>query len=176
MIYTNRPPHLIKSSEGIYFITCKTIDGQNFWGSNGQKQLLLFCLNQFSKNYLCSIYAWAILNNHYHLLIKNNKDNLIKFISALNGKSAVELNKKENKRGRKIWWNYWDHSIRDEVDFYKHFNYIHNNPIKHGLTDSFDGLKDYKFCSYKDWLKKEGREWLDSCFEHYPVLNFTTKE
>ncbi len=175
MKYINRPPHLVNSINGIYFITGKTAGGNNFWAGDERKNIFLTCLNIFSKKYSCGIYAWAILDNHYHLLL-HYSDGPRKFISALNGKSAIELNKKDNRKGRKIWWNYWDHSIRDEADFYKHFNYINNNPIKHGFAANLEELENYKFCSYSSWLKKEGAEWLDSCFEFYPIIDFIVSE
>jgi len=31
-------------------------------------------------------------------------------------------------------WRYWEHTIRDDTDFAMHFNYIHFNPVKHGLV------------------------------------------
>ena len=40
------------------------------------------------------------------------------------------------KRERGIWQRrYWEHTIRDEDDFARHVDYIHINPLKHGLVD-----------------------------------------
>jgi putative transposase len=39
------------------------------------------------------------------------------------------------KREKGIWQRrYWEHAIRDENDLERHVNYIHYNPIKHGLV------------------------------------------
>jgi putative transposase len=40
------------------------------------------------------------------------------------------------RRGeREIWQRrYWEHTIRDDHDFAVHFDYIHFNPVKHGLV------------------------------------------
>jgi putative transposase len=36
---------------------------------------------------------------------------------------------------RNVWQRrYWEHSIRDENDFARHVDYIHINPVKHGLV------------------------------------------
>jgi putative transposase len=38
-------------------------------------------------------------------------------------------------RHRQIWQKrYWEHAIRDERDFYAHVDYVHANPVKHGLV------------------------------------------
>ncbi|WNB74921.1 REP-associated tyrosine transposase [Methylomonas koyamae] len=36
-----------------------------------------------------------------------------------------------------VWQpRFFEHCIRDEADFQRHLDYIHYNPVKHGLTDS----------------------------------------
>ena len=40
------------------------------------------------------------------------------------------------KGERGIWQRrYWEHTIRDENDFVRHVDYVHINPVKHGLVD-----------------------------------------
>ena len=37
--------------------------------------------------------------------------------------------------GRRLWQRrYWEHTIRDDNDFVRHVDYIHYNPVKHGLA------------------------------------------
>ena len=39
------------------------------------------------------------------------------------------------KGERGIWQRrYWEHTIRDETDFVRHLDYVHINPVKHGLV------------------------------------------
>ncbi|MBW6511259.1 MAG: transposase [Desulfuromonadaceae bacterium] len=46
--------------------------------------------------------------------------------------SASRLNKKEQG----IWQRrFWEHQIRDDEDFRHHLDYIHFNPVKHGLVE-----------------------------------------
>jgi putative transposase len=41
-----------------------------------------------------------------------------------------------NRRGEYDVWQrrFWEHVIRDDVDFTRHVDYIHHNPVKHGLV------------------------------------------
>jgi REP element-mobilizing transposase RayT len=121
-------------------------------------------------------YAFAILDNHYHLLIKITRGLLLpKFIGEINGKSSRLINTEDTSIDQKIWANYFDKCIKNETDFYKHLNYIHQNPIKHGNVFSLDELKNYKFCSYGHWLKEKGEEFLTDCFRKYPIVDFVIK-
>jgi putative transposase len=50
------------------------------------------------------------------------------------------------KGERGIWQRrYWEHTIRDESDFARHVDYIHINPVKHGLVAQ---VRDWPFSSF----------------------------
>jgi len=130
------------------------------------------------QNEFCKIdyklYAWVILDNHYHIEFKTKLGrNLGKAINFIHGRTAFEINKLEKTSGRKIFQNYLDYCIRDEKDFYRHFNYIHHNPVKHQYVKTKEEVFNYEFCSYKNWAEKKGKDWVDSCFETYPIVDLT---
>jgi len=91
------------------------------------------------------LYAWVILDNHYHLLfwLKWGLD-LPRFIQNFHTNSSRLLNKLARQENRKVWYQYQDHGIRNEKNFWQHFNYIHHNPIKHGYVKN---MADYEFAS-----------------------------
>lgn len=68
-----------------------------------------------------------------------------------------------------IWYQYMDHIIRNETDYYKHLNYIHQNSVKHGLTKR---LTEYKWSSIHTWIKNKGKEFVVDCFHRYPIRDF----
>jgi putative transposase len=49
--------------------------------------------------------------------------------------SKTRSSSKIAKREKGIWQRrYWEHAIRDDADLERHVNYIHYNPVKHGLV------------------------------------------
>ncbi|MFH1597487.1 MAG: transposase [Patescibacteria group bacterium] len=147
----HNPPH-IYLDDTVYFITAKTIGKNNHFSSNKKKEILKNRLSQTVKELKIIIYAWVILDNHYHLLIKiKKKSDLSKLMQLFHGRTSYILNKVDDKKGRQVWFNYWDHCIRNEKDFNNHLNYIHFNPVKHGLVSK---PGDYKYSSYGQYLKK----------------------
>ncbi|MEI8143183.1 MAG: transposase [Candidatus Berkelbacteria bacterium] len=166
--FTNRPKHIIHDNS-IYFITSRCVDAQWFLQPDKYKSLLLNIIKEKTKKFDYSLLAYAILHNHYHVLLKvKDASTLKKFIAELNGASSRSINKADFVIDRKIWWNYYDHVIRDEEDFFKHLNYIHQNPIKHGIAKEFS----YEFSSYDEWVRKKGKEYMNDSFEKYPVVDF----
>jgi len=170
------PPHLYLDGQ-IYFITSRTIERLKYFNSKDKLNILKNRIDLAVEKFNFELFAWILIFNHYHLLFRLVEGKrLSEIVQFINGGSAFELNKFENKRGRQIWWNYWDYCIRNDIDYYKHFNYIHSNPIKHGLVKSYEELKNYEFSSYIEYCNKFGEEWLMECFANYPIVDFSIPE
>ena len=46
---------------------------------------------------------------------------------------------------------FWEHQIRNDLDYEKHCDYIHWNPVKHGLVDR---VEDWPFSSFDRFIQK----------------------
>ena len=56
------------------------------------------------------------------------------------------------KGERGIWQrHYWEHLIRDEEDFQRHFDYVHINPLKHGLVEQ---VKDWPYSTFHRYAEQ----------------------
>ena len=173
--HVHRPPHIFIAGYD-YFITGRILDRQNLL-AGARKKIFLAILKSKLLKYRYKCYAWVILDNHYHILIKTGEDSQIaKFIKDFHANSARAINKNDGTKGRSMWYQYWDHGIRDKKDFIKHFNYIHHNPVKHHYVECQDDVFEYQYCSYRQWVKRKGKEWTDSCFAEYPIIDFTAGE
>ena len=66
-------------------------------------------------------------------------------------------------RRRGVWQRkFWEHHIRDERDFEKHFDYVHYNPVKHELAKC---SHDYAYSTFGKWMKRSVYEaaWCCGC-------------
>ena len=56
------------------------------------------------------------------------------------------------KREKGIWQRrFWEHEIRDEVDMARHVDYIHFNPVKHGLVGR---VADWPYSSFHRYVRE----------------------
>ena len=60
----------------------------------------------------------------------------------------TEGRRRDGRRGV-LQPKYWEHTMRDEFDFERHFDYIHYNPVKHGLTHC---PRDWPYSSFHRWV------------------------
>jgi len=188
------PPHIYLGDQE-YFLSASTFGRKSFFSSDEQKELLRDILKEKTQILSIKLYAWVILDNHYHLLIRvTEKETLHRFIQHLHGASSFLLNRREKCRGRRVWRNYWERCPRSEKDFYTFFNYIHINPIKHGevtirdgvilkdgerisipmdcIADLHNALSEYKFSSYPYYLRKYGKDGMSHVWMDYPIINY----
>jgi putative transposase len=165
----HHPPH-IYLDDTWYIITSATLGHALYLASAQAKTLLRDTLETLVKELSISLRAWVILDNHYHLLLKTRRgQDLSRFFRLLHGSTARQINLWDAITGRQVWHNYWDTCIRTEADVWTQFNYIHNNPIKHGYVQQ---LCDWPFSSFHFYLRTKGQEWLDDCWLRYPVIDY----
>ena len=108
--------------------------------------------------------AWVILPEHFHAIIKIDKMS----ISEIMHKFKITYSRRYRDRYRKgrVWQNrFWDHIIRNQGDLNRHLDYIHYNPVKHGIvSDPFQyehsSLTEYHNEGYynRDWGVKDKLE------------------
>ncbi|HWL85889.1 MAG TPA: transposase [Polyangiaceae bacterium] len=58
-----------------------------------------------------------------------------------------------NGRGEYALWQrrFWEHTVRDERDFARHADYIHYNPVKHGLVPC---VQDWPHSSFHRYVRQ----------------------
>ena len=92
-------------------------------------------LSHYTQRYRVDIWAYCLMTNHIHLLAAPDEpDGLARGVGLANMTYTQHINCKYNRSGR-IWQNrFWDHLIRDQDDMNRHTDYIHFNPVKHGIV------------------------------------------
>jgi len=140
---------------GTYFFTVNLSD-------RGQNDLLVRYIDELRSVvqevkliHPFTIHGWVVLPDHMHCLLSLPEDDvdfplrwrLIKaaFSKLIPHKEILSLSRQ--KRGERGIWQrrYWEHLIRDEQDFNAHMDYIHINPLKHGLVDR---VVDWPFSTF----------------------------
>jgi REP-associated tyrosine transposase len=119
------------------------------------------------------IYAWCILPNHYHILLRTEQIKaLLKKLGEFHGRSSFHWNGEDGQRGRTCWYNGFERYIRSERHFWASLNYIHNNPVHHGYVGKW---QDWIWSSAGEFLLQYGREEALRIWREYPLLGYGKK-
>jgi len=132
----------------LYFITSVIENREPIFINENCVQILLRVLNQYARNCYIEIIAFVVLPDHLHLLIspKSQNHTISAFMKSVKGKTAIEINRALRRKGRLWQHQFLDHIVRSKEDYRSHIEYIHYNPIKHGLCDK---PQDYRWSSYR---------------------------
>jgi putative transposase len=153
-----------------YFVTAATYQRMPLLATAQAKECVQSALKAAISGYQIKLRAWVLLNNHYHLLLQTQRgSDLPRFVRQLHGRTAHDVNQSHGVQGRQVWHNYWDTCVRTDVDLWTRFNYIHNNPVKHGYVQHAEA---WRYSSYHYYLRTKGEAWLADCWSRYPVIEF----
>jgi putative transposase len=137
------------------FITCVTKNRYPFL--EGEKNLSVFwdTVAVVKIIYPFDLLAYVLLPDHFHLILQcdNQGVNFSQIMHSLKRNFTNNFKKASGINHSIIIWQdrFWDHVIRNEQDLKIHLDYIHWNPVKHGLVSE---PEMWKQTSFHDWIKK----------------------
>jgi len=123
----------------------------------------------------CSLAAaetavWCVLPNHYHLLLRvENLKRLFEELKLFHGRTSFCWNGEDDARGRKVWTAAANRAIRSERHYWATVNYIHHNPVKHGLVENWT---DWPYSSAAAFIAEMGRDEALRIWKAFPVLDY----
>ena len=133
---------------GTYFFTVVTDRRRRFLTDDGPRAWLRGAIVATRADHPFAIDAWVLLPDHLHCLWTlpagdadySTRWALIKrrFTrsagSALHRDDWLSASKRKHREGTVWQRRFYEHVIRDDRDFNAHMDYIHYNPVKHGLA------------------------------------------
>jgi putative transposase len=140
---------------GWYFFTVVTYERRRFFDNPQSVDLLRKAISFTKESHPFDIDAIVVLPDHIHSIwqLPENDDDFSTRWRSIKTYFSKHTESEVNHRGEKLVWQrrFWEHMIKDEEDWRNHLDYIHYNPVKHGLTKR---PIDYKFSSFKKCINK----------------------
>jgi len=131
---------------GAYMVTGSTHQKLPHFASPDRLTFLRDQLLRLATEYRWQMQAWAVFTNHYHFVALSpaNSATLSAFIRHLHSITARWVHQADRVTGRQVWFQYWDTHLTFQRSYFARLNYVHNNPVKHGLVDEATA---YRWCS-----------------------------
>jgi REP element-mobilizing transposase RayT len=127
----NKDPKIVR------LITIRTVESRIWIPANAKtKRLIGGILGRYQEIYGIEIFAYAILGNHYHLLLRAPKENTDEFCENVNREISRRLNWQHKRQGPLWARRYTDQAVASNEDVMEAFLYVVSNPMHHGLVDN----------------------------------------
>ena len=152
-------------SGGTYFFTVVTYRRQRILCDDMLRHALRAAIESVRVSRPFVIDAWVLLPDHLHCIWTlpdgdadfSTRWAMIKRKVSLACASAYKQENlltasKQKHRESTIWQRrFWEHQIRDDDDFSRHMDYLHYNPVKHGLMSQ---VKDWPYSSFHQQVER----------------------
>ncbi|MBO0800532.1 MAG: transposase [Blastocatellia bacterium] len=137
---------------GVYMITAATLHKKRFFHTPERLTLLESSLLSLAREYHWRLEAWAVFANHYHFIACSEEGalELNQMVKRLHGDTARILNRLDQTEKRTVWYNFWDTKLTFQRSYMARLNYVHQNPVKHGLVKV---ANQYHWCS-ASWFER----------------------
>jgi REP element-mobilizing transposase RayT len=97
-----------------------------------------------------TLYAYCVMDNHLHLVLKEEKDYLSRILKRIGTSYAYYFNKKYKRIGHVFQDRYRSESIEDDAYLLGAIRYIHQNPEKTGISST----ETYPWSSYHQYFEE----------------------
>jgi putative transposase len=132
---------------GTYFFTLASMNRSPVLANEDVRRALRNAIESTCTRWPFTVDAWVLLPDHLHCLwtLPEDDADFSKRWSTIKRLTTQAL-------GKAVWQaRFWEHLIRDEADFQRHFDYIHWNPVKHGLAQR---ALDWPYSTFHRHLKR----------------------
>ncbi|MEG3967025.1 transposase [Microcoleus sp. T2B6] len=160
----------LKTPGATYFFTIVTYQRQRLFSDPEMVELLRAAFRNVIGGFPFTIDAIVVLPDHLHCIwtLPDQDANFStrwRSIKNYFSRNCPEQYKQTRsvsrlKKGEQAIWQrrFWEHQIRDEVDLANHVDYIHYNPVKHGLVAA---PRDWEYSSFHRYVQdgSYSRDW-----------------
>jgi putative transposase len=107
------------------------------------------------------VYAWCLLSNHFHLLVRTGRQPIFRSMKKLLTGYVVNFNLRHKRTGH-LFQNRYKSIICEEDPYLLELTrYIHLNPLRAGLVSDVEGLNDYRWAGHSVIMGRVERKWQD---------------
>ncbi|MUK87568.1 transposase [Ornithinibacillus sp. L9] len=126
----------VKSYSGIYHIMMRGINRQTIFEDDQDKIRFIETVKRFKNISNFHIYGYCLMDNHIHLLIKENDEALSKAVQRISASYVYWYNNRYDRSGSLFQGRYKSEPVDSLSYFLKVIRYIHQNPLKAGLASN----------------------------------------
>ncbi len=147
-----------KGEFSTYHIIQRGNDRKKIFLSDQDKNRFLETLTRMQIKYNFIVYAYCLMDNHVHLIINDNGNDISKLMKSINVSYVLYFNRKYNRCGHFFQNRFRSELITDDTHLLEVSKYIHNNPVKANMVKQ---PEEYRWSSYGGYLGNVILEFID---------------
>ena len=151
----------IEYKGALYHLLSRGNEQRDIFEDERDRSIFLDTIGEFSERFEIDVFAFVLMDNHYHLLVRTRQANLKKAMHWFGTTYTQRFNRRHFRSGHLFQGRYKSIIVQNDAYLLRLSCYIHRNPLRAGIVER---LADYRWSSYlayaygrksPDWLSKE---------------------
>ena len=150
-----------QSGTGIYHVMLRGVNRQSIFEDDEDYIRLISLLRNLVQRFddtgrplpaICTIYAYCLMDNHIHLLVKEQTESISTAVKRVAVSYAYYFNRKYSRRGHLFQDRFKSEPVNDMAYFVTLMRYIHQNPVKAEIVDN---IGNYRWSSWHEYASPD---------------------
>ena len=153
-------PWRIEYEGALYHLLSRGNDGKDIFEDDRDRKVFLKTVGEMSERFEISVYAYVLMRNHYHLMVKTQRANLKKAMHWFGTTYTQRFNIRHSRKGHLFQGRYKSIIVQNDAYLLQLSCYIHRNPLRAGIVKR---LADYRWSSFLAYAYgRKAPKWLQT--------------
>jgi REP element-mobilizing transposase RayT len=145
----------------LHHVMIRGIEKRNIVDNQTDRKDFVTRLGHLAKDTNTGIFAWALLNNHAHILLRSSDAGISLFMRRMLTGYAISYNLRHKRHGHLFQNRYKSIVCDQDTYFIELVRYIHLNPLRANLVRTLTELDTYPWCGHSVLIGKRKNDWQD---------------
>jgi len=151
----------IDASGAIHHIIARGIDRNTIFQDDFDRNNFIDRLAAILNETKTVCYAWALIPNHFHLLLRTGLTPVATVMRRLLTGYAMSYNRRRQRHGHLFQNRYKSILCQEDIYLLELVRYIHLNPLRAGIVDDLKALDRFYFAGHSVIMGKRKNTWQD---------------
>jgi putative transposase len=152
----------IDAPGALHHIICRGIERKQIFRNDADRDSFLARLSDILLDTSTFCFAWALIPNHFHLLLRTGSTPIASVMRRLLTGYAVTFNHRYRRHGQLFQNRYKSILCEEDAYLLELVRYIHLNPLRAKLVADMDGLDKYPYAGHAVLTGKSNCEWQNA--------------
>jgi REP element-mobilizing transposase RayT len=152
----------IDAPGALQHIICRGIESRKIFIDNTDKNRFVERIGRVLSEAQTPCSAWALLDNHFHLLLKTGNVPISKLMLRMLTGYVVSFNRRHKRAGHLFQNRYKSVLCQENAYLLELVRYIHLNPLRAGLVSSMQQLDQYRYCGHGVLMGTSHYDWQET--------------
>ena len=145
----------------VYHVMARGIERRDIFRDERDRARFVASLGELVEGTGARLYAWSVLSNHFHLLLRRGERPISELMRRLMTRHAVRFNRRHGRAGHLFQNRYKSIVVEEEEYVLELVRYVHLNPARAGLVRTLEELDGFSWSGHSVLVGTQSAPWQD---------------